>query len=114
MRGIDRLQLLHDDGQFPEAALTDYDLQICCKKDQAHDAAVMASTALSLLGSVLPGSRKLIGSCAHALNLLVERRLGTRAADRPAWANFDSSAASTKYSSLRNFSAGDGISKASS
>ena len=33
MRGIDRLQHLHDDGQFPEAAATDYDLQICCKKD---------------------------------------------------------------------------------
>jgi hypothetical protein len=58
MRGIDRRQLLHDDGPFPEAALTDYDLQICCKKDQAHDAAVMASAALSLLGSVLAGSRK--------------------------------------------------------
>ena len=31
---------------------------------------------------MLPGSRKLIGSCAHALDLLVERRLGQRAANR--------------------------------
>jgi hypothetical protein len=69
----------------------------------------MASTALSFFWSVLSGSGKLIGSCAHALDLLPEWRLGKQSADRRCGVIFDSSASATKYSSWRNFMGGTGF-----
>ena len=47
-RGVYRLKLLQNDRQFPDPSVINWIVQIRCKTDQAHYAALVGRIALSL------------------------------------------------------------------